>query len=469
MNFRGLLSQGAQNMLPPGLLGDLDPQTQQYLTNRVGMSGMADIATAFGQGLDKYYGAPSGGGYGPQGAGMGAGYTQQAIGQLPGLLEYQQGQQERAQEQQRMQGLLGAVDQFEQAGIFDAPTANFFRAQPEAMEQFMEERHKSYSLSPGQVRGQAGSRLDAGLPETLNVAPGAAAYSLDADGNLKRLASRATAAPQNVGIPSESDNVRAQKIRSLQSQGVPLDRAERLVDGFERIEVVPQLGVARYVNVVSGSVDEVPLGMLSDGERAFAAPQGQPAPEQPVTQSQAPSMGLYEAAELGTGPYSALRDLGSRAAGFDPTGSAPIAERTIEARSVIELSNRNLLRSLSNNPRFPVAEMNRIREQTQIEPSAFDSPRRLSARLKEVETYISGEMEAARRVANDPNTPMAQRQAYRQAADDMENYLSRFGPRPGEARPQQPTMQDDVPMEAPPGVPPDLWEAMPPEDRRLFR
>ncbi|WP_373054604.1 hypothetical protein [Thioalkalivibrio sp.] len=458
-------------MLPPGLLDQLGPQTQQYLTNRVKMGGMADLATAVGQGLDKYYGVQGGRGGGPQGAGMGGGYTQQAINQVPGLLEYQQGQQERAQEQQRMQGLLGTVDQFEQAGIFDAPTANFFRAQPEAMEQFMEERHKSYSLSPGQVRGQGGSRLDTGLPETFNVAPGAAAYSRDADGNLKPLASRATAAMQNerAGVRSESDNVRAQKIRSLQIQGVPLARAERLVDKFERIEVVPQLGVARYINEVTGTVDEVPLGMLSDAERAFATTPSQPAPEQPVAQSRAPSMGLYEAAELGTGPYSALRDLGSRAAGFDPTESVPIAEETIEARSVIELSNRNLLRSLSNNPRFPVAEMNRIREQTQIEPSAFDSPRRLRSRLREVENYIQGEMESARRVANNPNTPMAQRQAYRQAADDMENYLSRFGPRPGESAPQQPMLQDDVPMEPPPEVPADLWEAMPPEDRRLFR
>ena len=472
MNFRGLLSQGAQNMLPPGLLGDLDPQTQQYLTNRVKMGGLADIATAIGQGLDKYYGAPSAS-YGPQGAGAGGGYTQQALGDLPGLLEYQQAQQQQAQEKQRVEGLLGVVDQMQAGGLLDEAQAAYLRANPEALGPFWEERHKAYSLSPGEVRGQAGTRLDSGPERTLNVSPGAAAYAMGEDGKPRLLATRETAAMQNqrAGIGSDSDNVRMQKLRSLQAQGVPLDRAERLVDGFERIEVVPQLGVARYVNVVSGTVDEVPLGTLTDLERAFAT---QPRSTQP--QAQHPSsgqVGLYEAAERGTGPYSAFYDLASRLAGFDPTGSVPIAERTVEARAALELSNRNLVRALSNNPRFPVAEMERIRQQTQIEPGVFDSPQRLTTRLMQVEDYIAGEMQAARRIANDPNTPMAQRQAYRHAADDMENYLARFGPRPGSPRqsvPQTPTApSSDVPSAPPPGVPMELWMELTPEEREAFQ
>ena len=138
--------------------------------------------------------------------------------------------------------------------------------------------------------------------------------------------------------------------------------------------------------------------------------------------------------------------------GFDPTDSLPVAQQTQMAQSQLRLANRNLERALANNPRYPVAEMTRIREATAIDPRFFDNTRSMQIRLAEVEDYVRDEIASNKMIAEDPNQPAELRQGARRAINDMEQYLSKFGSRPdwleqqrGGAAPPPPA---DDPVEA---------------------
>jgi len=135
------------------------------------------------------------------------------------LLEQQQAMQEQAQEEQRIEGLLGVVDQMEAGGLLSDVQANYFRQNPAAIENYWEEQNKA-------AEGQA---------------------------------------------------LREREIARLVAQGVNPQLAERVADGHMKIVTDPVTGRTSIVDVVEGTGKFV--GISSPGQ---SSGQAGAAPERPA-------------------------------------------------------------------------------------------------------------------------------------------------------------------------------------------
>jgi hypothetical protein len=96
-------------------------------------------------------------------------------------------------------------------------------------------------------------------------------------------------------------------------------------------------------------------------------------------------------------------------------------------RQNVDTAQQALVRALSINPRFPVTEMERIRKEVNIAPSAFNDAVTLESKMKGVndalERRLQDELDAAKNI----NLPRNTRQAARQAANDIGNFIDLLG------------------------------------------
>ena len=229
--------------------------------------------------------------------------------------------------------------------------------------------------------------------------------------------------------PRDADEqIRDKQIKSVERQRLALgdtpeaalDFATNLVDGNIRIEIVPATGKARAINDITGEVSEVPLGQVG----AVTPP-----PQEET---------LFEIVERGNtaGIFPAAKALVGRTVGQAFEGA--IDPQLVEDRQAINLALLGLIRSLAINPRFPVAEMERIREEIEIAPAVWDSPGALLARMKAVRKGLEIRQANEQNAADDPNLPQKTRAAGAQAATHIGNFLNRLGT-PLDAEPQLPT------------------------------
>ncbi len=249
-------------------------------------------------------------------------------------------------------------------------------------------------------------------------------------------------------------NIRGRKITDLVKQGVDRARAVRLVDKFERIEIVPASGFARLVNetTVPPTVTEIPLGQLSDLERSLAATvdeDGAPVTIQTaqdiLDEGAAPQATLWDLAVNGTGLWSTIRSGLSRGVGLIPfSQSIPVAEDTINARQGLRLASGELARSMSSvvTGTRAVQEIQNIREEMDFEPGIFDSSQALQARMVAVERSFQQKIRIFKERAEDPNKPEKFRREFGSLGDVLEAFLPTLGV-PRNAQVQSP--EDVVP------------------------
>lgn len=219
------------------------------------------------------------------------------------------------------------------------------------------------------------------------------------------------------------DNASERQIRALEARGMSRGEAENIVYGFVRPETDPVRGGTRLVDVVEGTI--TPLREITtDGPRA--------AEPSPVPEGQT----LFGNAEQATGFGNTIRS------GLaDTVGQVPLVGRffdfaeTVEARQRFAVSTNELIRALSINPRFPVAEMERLREEINIAPSAMRSTEATRNRMRVIDEALRRRLENERRAADDPNLPAETRRAAAQASNDIANFLAALGvprgPQPG--------------------------------------
>jgi hypothetical protein len=98
-----------------------------------------------------------------------------------------------------------------------------------------------------------------------------------------------------------------------------------------------------------------------------------------------------------------------------------------EARTFFNSAKNSLVKALSANPRFPVAEMEAIKKEIDIEPAFFDNPNSLGSRLIGIEDYIKQRLKAAQRDAVNPDFPVASRQAALDEQKELGNFLKVAG------------------------------------------
>lgn len=113
------------------------------------------------------------------------------------------------------------------------------------------------------------------------------------------------------------------------------------------------------------------LGALKAGKPVPLPPNAESATEATPAQ---PATGMFAAAEKGSGPASNLKAVANAVIG----GAADLAGMQINFfpdnavhRQQLELFNQEIVRAISNNPRYPVAEVNRIRERITVDPKTF--------------------------------------------------------------------------------------------------
>ena len=304
----------------------------------------------------------------------------------------------------------------------------------------------------GQRQADAQARVAAGdrSPETLAIAYpdkfGAAAVTeaFPQDTKPTERMRNAEAAGLKPGTPEynryvtgDKDTAKEDQInRLMQEMGIDRRTAVGIADGAIRPLIDPVNQQPYLFNLASGQVQ-----MLN--------PAAQPgAPGQPARAGgeapQPPPISLWKAAEEGTGVVSGAKEVYARTAGQIP--GMPIPQDTLDARQVLKTTTNDLIRSLSINPRFPVAEMERIREEVSFEPSALDSTPAMRSRMVVVDRMLKNRLENEIRASGDPNLPADTRKAAATAAKDIANFLRILGvPQQGAEKPQTAPPAGEVP------------------------
>jgi hypothetical protein len=241
------------------------------------------------------------------------------------------------------------------------------------------------------------------------------------------------------------ERVRETRIGELVQRGYPRNYASDVVDGNIRYEVVPQTGAVRRIDRLTGNVNEVPISNLPPQVQADLI----------AADEESQKQTLWEAAESGTGLWSTVRAGASRILGQIP--GVPQAEKTEEARQLLSTATNDLARALVINPRFPVAEVERIIREAGTQPGAFDTPQLMRSRLKVLDSFLKDRLSIAEQDAANVNLPQETRSAQSSNASAIRSFLPRLGiPQQGIGKP-------------PAGVTQRQWESMTPAQRAAFR
>lgn len=171
-------------------------------------------------------------------------------------------------------------------------------------------------------------------------------------------------------------------------------------------------------------------GLTPPPTAAEAAPAAAPtAPTVAVpTDSAQPQRTLYQLADTPrtTGVLPLLADVAQGVTGQVGI-NIPGAADLIERRQVFSDAQGGLIRALSVNPRYPVGEMERIREEINISPGAFIDPVKLKARLRSVGNSLRVRLSNEEKAANDTSLPPEQRRNAAAAVTDIRNFLAVLG------------------------------------------
>lgn len=232
-------------------------------------------------------------------------------------------------------------------------------------------------------------------------------------------------------ISARDPSERERRIEDImRTNGVDRTTASNIVNGIVVIRNNPVTGEQEQVNVLTNEV--APLrraaapaapaagGAASEPAAPGAAPSGterQPSAQPPRT--------LWQMAPQVTGVVPAVQEAVQGVTGQAGVNVAP--EGLVTARQTFNNAQGELIRALSNNARFPVGEMERIRQEIAITPSAMTDPRSLRERMQSVDTYLRNRLQNEERAGTDASLPVAQRQEARRAANDIRNFLAVLG------------------------------------------
>jgi hypothetical protein len=229
----------------------------------------------------------------------------------------------------------------------------------------------------------------------------------------------------------------------VKNRSISRSLATDIVD--KNVEIIPNpaTGMIQRIDKVSGSVTEVPISGLSPQDIGLLV----------AGAEEADSRTLWEAAELGTGLGSSIRAGVSRVVG---QVGMPQAEETEEARTTLFTATNELTRSLVNNPRFPVAEVERVIKEVGTQPGAFDTPTLMRSRLKVLDSFLKDRLKTAEEDARNQALPQDLRSAQATNAAAIRAFLPKLGvPGSGEKPPK--------------GITQNQWNAMSEDQRARFR
>lgn len=282
---------------------------------------------------------------------------------------------------------------------------------------------------------------------------------------------------QPIAAAEVRDTAREARIRSImETQNVPLPIAAGIVDGVLVPITDPVTGQTRMFNkanntflestpapatppvvappapapLVAGPRTNIPPPTPPAAEVAPAAAPAAPTVAVPTDSAQ-PQRTLYQLADTPrtTGLIPMLADVAQGVTGQVGI-NLPGAADLIERRQMFSTAQGGLIRALSVNPRYPVGEMERIREEINISPGAFIDPVKLKARLRSVGNDLRVRLSNEERAANDTSLPPEQRRNAAAAVTDIRNFLAVLGaPERNEPPPPSPRAAANRPSSPP--------------------
>jgi hypothetical protein len=224
-----------------------------------------------------------------------------------------------------------------------------------------------------------------------------------------------------LGLLTTNDDTteRQRKISGLIERGFSQDDAADLVEGRIRLTSPDEFGQVSKVNLATNEVTPLITGQ--------SAGEAQPEPEA------APSASILGAAEAGTGPVSSLKQGASNLFGFMAEGQ--LFPENTQARQRLNLFNKSAVKSLVDNPRFPVAEQNIVRGLLPSTEQIFKDPDDAVSNLVQLKNHLESSIEGNQRSIDSGLITDKRRGELANKNDEMKRLVTMMGDT--EATPEQ--------------------------------
>ncbi len=228
---------------------------------------------------------------------------------------------------------------------------------------------------------------------------------LDAEGNLIY---------QNIdegGSGRQRDDEIRDATAILEGMGVPdaKNEAIKIVDGL--VKYVPDAagGVLYRIDTTKGTAEEVNIDTGVDrGDRPVVDPQET----------------LWSLAEDATGIIKTITAGASQVSG---ALGGPIAEEVVSARQKFKASENSVIRAFSLNPRYPVAEQKRIKENIAIGPKFLDSKSLMHSRMRAIDSFLRQELALAEFESRRPGIDRSAKAKEEQLINAISGFLDGLG------------------------------------------
>ena len=211
--------------------------------------------------------------------------------------------------------------------------------------------------------------------------------------------------------------------------GTPEFQSFMLRGGRERFRVINDPVTKRLV-----VFDIVEQKIIGD------APEGSVPDPEPL----APEDTLFSQTGEATGFLSTAGAVSSSVLGQLPgaLGQFFFFDDIVKARKAFDISSQAMLQAFVVNPKFNVAEVERIKKEIGTVTGAFTSPREMRTNLMELDRFLRRKIASQLRVAADPRLPTKEQQAAATNARLMQEYLLFMGV-PQDGTPANPIDEGD--------------------------
>ena len=214
-------------------------------------------------------------------------------------------------------------------------------------------------------------------------------------------------------LKPERDTALESKIGTIKAAYPEIDdkTATGIATGVIKLIQNPDSGVVSIVDLAESKMR--PLGSPeSEGKELI--------PDRPV----AGGPTIFGFSDLIAGPGSAAKQAISVVSGMV---GAPIFKTTVRARQFALAAQNDLIRALSINPRFPVAEMKRIKEEMAIEPRVLDNSKMLRERIKAIDEFLRIRLKKEINASDNRELSAKDRQDARSAVVRIGDFLEILG------------------------------------------
>ena len=256
----------------------------------------------------------------------------------------------------------------------------------------------------------------------------AVAVNTDTEGNIDW----SSVLPSYIELGGSQPEAIAKIVEGV-NKGEPLSDKERSVQ-----MLVNTLGIspARAVSIVQGT-QKVVTDPVSGDIAIYDEATGQTTPIDPssdvaqqikgkVVTKGDPQVTLAAMARESTGLLNSLKLAAQRVAGQAGMKISDAPE-IANMRQQVDVAKRSLIRALALNPRYPVSEQEAVAKEINISPSAFNDPVTMQAQIQAVDTALRERLDDEIMASNNKSLPKSTRQAARQSANDIQNFLDLLG------------------------------------------